>query len=100
MRASQERSGHPLCEEFRPSGCEPSPLGWGAEGWPLDTGADAWAEGDAALANLDIIMGVGSIVDAPTAGIYISSGANFVVGPLLNPDVAELMRQGLVQEGP
>ena len=43
------------------------------------------------LANdLDIILGVGSIVDAPTAGIYISSGANFVVGPLLNPEVAKV----------
>ena len=37
-----------------------------------------------------VILGVGSIVDAPTAGLYISSGANFVVGPLLNPEVARL----------
>ena len=33
---------------------------------------------------LDVIMGVGSIADAPTAALYIANGANFVVGPLLN----------------
>ncbi len=36
------------------------------------------------------ILGVGSIVDAPTAALYIASGANFVVGPMLNPEVARL----------
>src|SRR5512137_681185 len=30
----------------------------------------------------DIVVGVGSIVDAPTAAMYIAAGANFVVGPL------------------
>ncbi|MEM7030796.1 MAG: bifunctional 4-hydroxy-2-oxoglutarate aldolase/2-dehydro-3-deoxy-phosphogluconate aldolase, partial [Chloroflexota bacterium] len=43
-----------------------------------------------AAENLDIILGIGSIVDAPTAAMYIASGANFVVGPNLNPDVARL----------
>lgn len=37
-----------------------------------------------------VIMGVGSVVEAPTAGIYIANGARFVVGPALNPDVAKL----------
>lgn len=37
-----------------------------------------------------VIMGVGSIIDAPTAGIYIANGANFIVGPMLNPEVARL----------
>ena len=37
-----------------------------------------------------LILGVGSVVDPVTAGLYISHGANFVVGPLLNPDVAKL----------
>ena len=37
-----------------------------------------------------LILGVGSVVDAPTAALYIASGANFVVGPVLNPDVARL----------
>lgn len=35
----------------------------------------------------EMIMGVGSIVDAGTAALYLQLGANFVVGPLLNPDV-------------
>jgi 2-dehydro-3-deoxyphosphogluconate aldolase / (4S)-4-hydroxy-2-oxoglutarate aldolase len=39
---------------------------------------------------------VGSIVDAPTAGIYIANGAKFVVGPLLNAEVAKVCnRRGI-----
>ena len=49
---------------------------------------------------LDVILGVGSIVDAPTAGLYISSGANFVVGPLLNPEVARLCNRRKVPYSP
>ena len=37
-----------------------------------------------------VILGAGSIVDAPTAAIYINSGANFIVGPFFNPEVAKL----------
>ena len=43
-----------------------------------------------AKADPKIILGVGSVVDAGTAALYISSGANFVVGPILNPDVAKV----------
>jgi len=35
-----------------------------------------------------LILGVGSVVDAPTAVQYINSGAAFVVGPLLNAEAA------------
>ncbi len=38
----------------------------------------------------NVILGVGSVIDAPTAAMYIASGANFVVSPILNPDVARL----------
>jgi len=38
----------------------------------------------------NVIMGAGSVVDSPTAAIYIASGARFVVGPGLNPGVAKL----------
>jgi 2-dehydro-3-deoxyphosphogluconate aldolase / (4S)-4-hydroxy-2-oxoglutarate aldolase len=41
-------------------------------------------------AKLPIMLGVGSIVDAPTAALYIAHGANFIVGPLFNPEVAHL----------
>ncbi|NLE44941.1 MAG: bifunctional 4-hydroxy-2-oxoglutarate aldolase/2-dehydro-3-deoxy-phosphogluconate aldolase [Chloroflexi bacterium] len=37
-----------------------------------------------------LILGVGSVIDAPTAALYIASGANFVVGPMLNAEVARL----------
>jgi 2-dehydro-3-deoxyphosphogluconate aldolase / (4S)-4-hydroxy-2-oxoglutarate aldolase len=37
-----------------------------------------------------IIVGVGSIEDAPTAALFLAHGANFVVAPNFNPDVARL----------
>jgi 2-dehydro-3-deoxyphosphogluconate aldolase/(4S)-4-hydroxy-2-oxoglutarate aldolase len=37
-----------------------------------------------------LILGVGSVIDAPTAVMYISAGVNFVVGPIFNPEVAKL----------
>ncbi len=36
----------------------------------------------------ELALGIGSVVDAPTAAMYIQLGANFVVGPLLNEDIA------------
>ncbi|MDK9697205.1 MAG: bifunctional 4-hydroxy-2-oxoglutarate aldolase/2-dehydro-3-deoxy-phosphogluconate aldolase, partial [Siculibacillus sp.] len=47
-----------------------------------------------------IIMGVGSVVDAPTAGLYIANGAKFVVGPLLNPDVAKVCNRRKIPYSP
>jgi 2-dehydro-3-deoxyphosphogluconate aldolase/(4S)-4-hydroxy-2-oxoglutarate aldolase len=47
-----------------------------------------------------IMLGVGSIVDVPAAGIYLSSGANFVVGPTLNADVARLCNRRKVSYSP
>jgi 2-dehydro-3-deoxyphosphogluconate aldolase/(4S)-4-hydroxy-2-oxoglutarate aldolase len=37
-----------------------------------------------------IILGVGTVDDAPTAAIYIACGANFVVSPNFNEEVARL----------
>jgi 2-dehydro-3-deoxyphosphogluconate aldolase/(4S)-4-hydroxy-2-oxoglutarate aldolase len=49
-----------------------------------------------AAADPSVILGVGSIVDAPTAALYIAGGARFVVGPLLNAEVARLCnRRGI-----
>ena len=48
----------------------------------------------------NVILGVGSIVDAPTAGIYIANGAKFVVGPLLNPDVAKVCNRRKIPYSP
>ena len=43
-----------------------------------------------ASADPSVITGAGSVVDAPTAAIYIANGARFVVGPGLNTGVARL----------
>ena len=49
-----------------------------------------------AKADPSVIMGVGSICDAPTAGIYVAYGAKFVVGPMLNAEVARFCnRRGI-----
>jgi len=46
----------------------------------------------AALGQADppAILGAGTVLDAPTAALYIASGANFIVGPNFNPEVARL----------
>ena len=43
-----------------------------------------------AKADPSLILGVGSIIDAPTAALYITAGANFIVGPSFNPEIANL----------
>ena len=48
----------------------------------------------------EMIVGIGSIVDAPTAAMYLQLGANFVVGPLFNPDVAKVCNRRLVPYAP
>ena len=45
-------------------------------------------------------VGVGSVVDAPTAALYIQMGACFVVGPLYNPDVAKVCNRRLIPYTP
>jgi 2-dehydro-3-deoxyphosphogluconate aldolase/(4S)-4-hydroxy-2-oxoglutarate aldolase len=58
-------------------------------------GDGAWQQFVALLAHrrrsgLELMLGAGSIVDAPTAALYINSGADFIVGPAFNRDIAEL----------
>jgi len=48
----------------------------------------------------EIVLGVGSIVEAPTAALYLAYGANFVVGPTLNPEVARLCNRRQVAYSP
>ncbi len=47
-----------------------------------------------------VILGAGSILDAPTAALYIQLGANFIVGPSLNPEVARLCNRRKVAYSP
>ena len=47
-----------------------------------------------------LILGAGSIVDAPTASLYIQLGANFIVGPLFNPEIAKICNRRLIPYTP
>jgi len=38
----------------------------------------------------DLILGAGSILDAGTTSLYIQLGANFIVSPVLNPEMAKV----------
>jgi 2-dehydro-3-deoxyphosphogluconate aldolase/(4S)-4-hydroxy-2-oxoglutarate aldolase len=53
-----------------------------------------------AKADPTIILGVGSVVDAPTAALYIGCGASFVVGPVLNPEVARICNRRQIPYSP
>ena len=48
----------------------------------------------------EMIMGIGSIVDAPTASLFIQLGANFIVGPLFNPEIAKVANRRLIPYSP
>jgi 2-dehydro-3-deoxyphosphogluconate aldolase / (4S)-4-hydroxy-2-oxoglutarate aldolase len=53
-----------------------------------------------AKARPDMILGVGTIVDPGTASLYINCGANFVVGPILNQDVAKACNRRKIPYSP
>ena len=46
----------------------------------------AWA----AVELPEVILGAGTIYDAPTAALFIDAGANFIVSPIFGADVARL----------
>lgn len=48
----------------------------------------------------EIILGVGSIIDAPTAALYIAQGANFVVGPVIDEETAILCNSRKIPYSP
>jgi len=43
-----------------------------------------------AKAHPDMVIGIGSVDDAPTAALYLAHGANFVVAPTFREEVARL----------
>jgi 2-dehydro-3-deoxyphosphogluconate aldolase/(4S)-4-hydroxy-2-oxoglutarate aldolase len=47
-----------------------------------------------------LILGAGTVLDGPTAALYIQLGANFIVGPTLNPEVARLCNRRKVPYTP
>lgn len=56
--------------------------------------------GHVAAKRTEVILGVGSVLDAPTASLYINSGADFVVGPILNSEVARLCNRRKIPYSP
>ncbi|MCL2650834.1 MAG: bifunctional 4-hydroxy-2-oxoglutarate aldolase/2-dehydro-3-deoxy-phosphogluconate aldolase [Candidatus Azobacteroides sp.] len=48
----------------------------------------------------EMILGIGSIVDSGTAALYIQLGANFIVGPLFNPEIAKIANRRLIPYSP
>src|SRR5574340_447046 len=48
----------------------------------------------------EMITGVGSVVDAATATLYINNGASFVVGPVLNAEVARACNRRKIPYSP
>lgn len=48
----------------------------------------------------ELVLGIGSIVDAPAAALYIQLGANFAVGPSFNPDIAKVCNRRLIPYTP
>ncbi|HOO99574.1 MAG TPA: bifunctional 4-hydroxy-2-oxoglutarate aldolase/2-dehydro-3-deoxy-phosphogluconate aldolase [Bacteroidales bacterium] len=55
-----------------------------------------WAEKEVP----SMIMGAGSVVDPGTASIYIQAGANFIVSPVLNTDMAKICNRRKVLWSP
>jgi 2-dehydro-3-deoxyphosphogluconate aldolase/(4S)-4-hydroxy-2-oxoglutarate aldolase len=50
--------------------------------------------------NPKVILGAGSVLDPGTGGLYISSGANFIVGSVLNPELARLCNRRKISYSP
>lgn len=48
----------------------------------------------------EMILGIGSIVEAGTTSLYIQLGANFVVSPVLNPDMAKVCNRRKIAWSP
>lgn len=48
----------------------------------------------------ELILGIGSIVDPATAAMYLQLGANFVVSPMFNAEIARICNRRLVPYTP
>lgn len=48
----------------------------------------------------EMVLGVGSILDAGTTSLYLQLGANFIVSPVLNPDMAKICNRRKVAWSP
>ncbi len=48
----------------------------------------------------EMILGVGSVVDAGTTSLYLQLGTNFIVSPVLNPEMAKVCNRRKVAWSP
>jgi len=48
----------------------------------------------------EMILGVGSVVEAGTTSLYIQLGANFIVSPVLNPEMAKVCNRRKISWSP
>lgn len=54
----------------------------------------------AAIKLPDLILGAGSVIDPATAALYINNGANFIVGPIFNLEVAKICNRRKIVYSP
>ena len=48
----------------------------------------------------EMILGVGSIIDGPTTALYLQLGANFIVSPIMDEDMAKICNKRKVAWSP
>lgn len=48
----------------------------------------------------DMILGVGSIIDGPTTALYLQLGANFIVSPIMDEEMAKICNKRKVAWSP
>ena len=48
----------------------------------------------------ELALGAGTVIDAPTAALYIQLGANFIVGPNFNPEISPICNRRCVPYSP
>jgi 2-dehydro-3-deoxyphosphogluconate aldolase/(4S)-4-hydroxy-2-oxoglutarate aldolase len=48
----------------------------------------------------EMILGVGSVIDAPTAALYLQMGANFIVSPMVDEETAKICNKRKVAWSP
>ncbi|MEO9802635.1 MAG: bifunctional 4-hydroxy-2-oxoglutarate aldolase/2-dehydro-3-deoxy-phosphogluconate aldolase [Reichenbachiella sp.] len=48
----------------------------------------------------EMILGIGSVIDAGTTSLYIQNGANFIVSPILNADMAKVCNRRKIAWSP
>ena len=95
----QEQGGKPSRTEINPADLPPKPEAVAGIPWLPRIIAKARAKLRGEM-HPDIMFGVGSVMDAPTAALYIASGADFVVSPVLNAEIARLCNRRKIPFSP